>query len=167
MGKRAEAEVSLCELPAKKAGTGKALRPRTSVLYKHRGFRWRGVKEEPYKPKGSDWANIVRCVLIGARGETAKFHVRYFEISAGGNSSLERHNHEHVVICIRGRGQVRTGKTKRALEYLDTLYISPDTPHQLTNPYKEPFGFLCIVNARRDRPRLLRLHDIARRNRRS
>jgi ribulose-bisphosphate carboxylase large chain len=95
-------------------------------------------------------------VLIGAHGETTKFHVRYFEISQGGNSSFEKHRHEHVVICIRGRGALLFGKKKRPMEYLDTAYISPDTPHQLTNPYQEPFGFLCIVNAKRDRPKLLK-----------
>jgi ribulose-bisphosphate carboxylase large chain len=42
------------------------------------------------------------------------------------------------------------------MEYLDTLYIAPEVPHQLTNPYKEPFGFFCIVNAKRDRPKLLK-----------
>ena len=157
MRKKVEAEVSCCELPAKKQKAGKTRKPNASVLYRHlEGFRWRGIKEEPYKPKGSEWANIVRCVLIGARGETAKFHVRYFEISSGGNSSFEKHRHEHVVICIRGRGMVRTGRTRRVLEYLDALYIAPDTPHQLTNPYEEPFGFFCIVNAKRDKPRLLK-----------
>jgi ribulose-bisphosphate carboxylase large chain len=157
MRKKAEAEVSLCELPAGASGTRKKRQPGACALYRHReGFRWQGIKEEPYKPKGTDWAHIVRCVLVGAHGETAKFHVRYFEISSGGNSSLEKHRHEHVVICIRGRGMVRTGKNKRSMGYLDTLYIAPDTPHQLMNPFKEPFGFLCIVNAKRDRPRLLK-----------
>ena len=157
MRKKTETDLSCCELPAGTRGVRKKKRTSACALYRHReGFRWRGVREEPYKPKGADWAKIVRCVLVGARGETAKFHVRYFEISSGGNSSLETHRHEHVVICIRGRGTVRTGGKKRSMGYLDTLYIAPDTPHQLMNPYREPFGFLCIVNARRDRPKLLK-----------
>ena len=157
MRKKTEAEVSFCELSAKTSRTRKPRKPNACAFYRHReGFRWQGIKEEPYKPKGSDWTNIVRCVLVGAHGETAKFHVRYFEISSGGNSSLEKHRHEHVVICIRGQGMVRTGKKKRAMGCLDVLYIAPDTPHQLMNPFSEPFGFLCIVNAKRDRPKLLK-----------
>ena len=41
----------------------------------------------------------------------------------------------------------------RALVYLPR-YVSPDDPHQFRNPEDatEPFGFLCIVNAERDRP---------------
>jgi quercetin dioxygenase-like cupin family protein len=39
--------------------------------------------------------------------------------------------------------------------FMDTVYISPDTVHQLLNPFDAPFGFLCIVNARRDKPKVL------------
>jgi hypothetical protein len=40
------------------------------------------------------------------------------------------------------------------------LYVAPDVPHQLINPYNEPFGFFCIVDAERDRPRTLDKEDI-------
>jgi len=156
MKRKAAPGLSCCELPAPAKKTRKTQKSDVCAFYKHRkGFRWTGIKDEPYKPAGSDWKHIVRRVLVGAHGETAQFHVRYFEISPGGNSSLEKHRHEHVVICIRGEGMVLTGKKKRTMGYLDTLYISPDTPHQLMNPFREPFGFLCIVNAKRDRPKLL------------
>jgi ribulose-bisphosphate carboxylase large chain len=145
---------SFCEItPARKTGLQRTNR---SAFYRHKGdFSWQGIKDEPYKTTGDEWSNIIRRVLIGKRGETTKFHVRYFEIGPQGCSSLERHKHEHVVICVRGEGFVRTGKTKRKMGFMDTLYISPDTSHQLLNPFKRPFGFLCIVNARRDRPKVL------------
>ncbi|MCL5024341.1 MAG: cupin domain-containing protein [Nitrospirae bacterium] len=129
----------------------------TSRLYRHRGdYSWRGIRKEKYKPKGEDWADIVRQVLTGSHGESTRFHFRYFEISPDGYSSLETHRHEHVVICVRGKGRVRAGKRRHTMCFLDTLYIAPDTPHQLSNPFEEPFGFFCIVNAKRDRPKLLR-----------
>jgi quercetin dioxygenase-like cupin family protein len=128
-----------------------------SRLYRHKGdFTWQGVRTEQYKPKGGDWEDIVRRVIIGSRGESARFHFRYFEISPGGYSSFEQHRHEHVVICVRGKGKVRTGRKTNTLNFLDTLYISPDIPHQLSNPFPEPFGFFCIVNARRDKPKILK-----------
>ena len=101
-------------------------------------------------------SNIIRRVLIGDHGETTKFHVRYFEISPNGNSSLSLHRHEYVLICVKGKGVVLTGRIKHIMGFMDILYISPNTVHQLSNPYQEPFGFLCIVNSRRDRPRVLR-----------
>ncbi len=125
-------------------------------FYKYKGnFTWRGIKTERYKPAGKDWADIIRQTLIGNHGETTKFHLRYFEIAPGGYSSFEMHTHEHVVIGIRGEGICIAGKKKYRIRFLDTLYIKPNEPHQLQNPYDEPFGFFCIVNAKRDRPKTL------------
>lgn len=152
--KKPSSGVSFCEMPPQKKTASQ--KPAGTAFYKHKGdFSWKGVKDEPYKSVAGGWADIIRRVLIGGRGESARFHVRYFEIAPGGRSSLERHRHEHVVICVRGEGQVRTGRSKRRLGFMDTVYISPDIVHQLSNPYTEPFGFLCIVNAKRDRPRVL------------
>lgn len=125
-------------------------------FYKYRGnFAWQGVKTEKYKTEGSNWANVIKKVLIGRHGETTRFHLRYFEISPGGYSSFEKHRHEHVVIGIRGKGMVLCGRKTYELHFLDTLYIASNTPHQLSNPFNEPFGFLCIVNAKRDGPKIL------------
>ncbi len=104
---------------------------------------------------GGAWADIVRQTLIGNHGEATKFHLRYFEIAPGGCSSFEKHRHEHVVVCVRGKGKVLTGKKIHTMAFMDTIYIAPDTPHQLKNPFKTPFGFFCIVNAKRDKPNLL------------
>lgn len=146
--------VTMCEIGKERPS---ARRSNRTAVYRHKGdFIWNGVRDEPYKAEGSEWSNIIRRVLIGSHGESAKFHVRYFEILPNGNSSLEQHLHEHVVIGVKGKGQVLTGRTKRDIGFMDTLYISPNTVHQLSNPYSEPFGFLCIVNARRDRPKVLR-----------
>jgi len=125
-------------------------------LYKHKGnLRWQGIKVEKYKRDGKGWADIIRQTLIGRHGETTKFHLRYFEIAPDGYSSFEKHRHEHVVICVRGKGKISVGRKIHKIKNLDILYISPNTPHQLRNPFKEPFGFFCIANARRDKPKIL------------
>ncbi|TAL25680.1 MAG: cupin domain-containing protein [Nitrospirae bacterium] len=127
-----------------------------SRLYKHKGnLKWQGIKVEKYKQSGKDWSDILRQTLIGDKGETCKFHLRYFEIAPGGCSSFEKHKHEHVVICVRGKGRVTVGTKSHQMNFMDTIYIAPDTPHQLKNPFKKPFGFFCIVNAKRDKPKLL------------
>lgn len=115
-------------------------------------YSWSGVQPEPYKLPSDDWAAVVRHVIVGHRGEETKFHVRYFEIAPGGSTSLEKHQHAHVVIGIRGKGQIRAGTAVYELNFLDTLYIAPNTPHQLINETDEPFGFFCLVDAERDRP---------------
>ncbi len=119
-------------------------------------FAWKGVRKEQYKAGGEEWCGIVRKTLIGNRGESAKFHLRYFEIAPNGCSSYEVHKHEHVVIGIRGRGVCIVGKKQYSIGYLDTLYIKSGEPHQLRNTSRMPFGFFCIVNARRDKPKIIR-----------
>ena len=131
-------------------------RPERTAFYKHRGgCSWNGIKKERYKQSGDEWADIVRKTLIGTHGETTQFHLRYFEIAPGGYSSFEMHTHEHVIIGIRGKGRCSVKNKKYTICYLDTLYIEPKAPHQLENPFQEPFGFFCIVNAKRDKPRLI------------
>jgi len=118
-------------------------------------YKWSGIKPEAYKKPDGSWADVVRHTLIGARGESTDFHLRYFEVAPGGNTSLESHEHEHVVVCVRGEGQCLVRKKEYEIGFMDVIYIPPGAPHQLRNPGKEPFGFLCIVDAERDRPVVL------------
>jgi quercetin dioxygenase-like cupin family protein len=145
-----EKQNSSCELPAKPS---KKSDNRNRHYHFRSDFSWKGVKVRHYKTEGDDWSGVIRQVLIGDHGETANFHLRYFEIGPGGYSSFETHNHEHVVIGVRGTGKAKVGRRTKNVKFLDVLYINPDTPHRLYNPFEEPFGFFCIVNAERDRPR--------------
>jgi quercetin dioxygenase-like cupin family protein len=126
-----------------------------SKVIRHDGdFGWAGVDREPYKETTELWKGILRKELVGKRGESPRFHVRYFELAPGGYSTLEKHEHEHAVIPIRGRGEVQFGCYIYTVGFGDVVYIAPDDPHQFRNPddAAEPFGFLCVVNAERDRP---------------
>lgn len=135
---------------------GKSARHATRLFTYKGNYLWRGVMTEQYKPGGDDWSRIVRKTLIGNRGESVKFHLRYFEIAPNGCSSYEVHKHEHVVIGIRGRGVCIAGKRQYSIGFLDTLYIKSGEPHQLKNTSRTPFGFFCIVNAKRDKPKIIR-----------
>ncbi|HYB91003.1 MAG TPA: cupin domain-containing protein [Candidatus Binataceae bacterium] len=120
-----------------------------------RGFRWDHIKLEPYKlttHRGGEFRGASRQVLAGLLGERVGFHVRYFELDAGGFTSLERHHHSHVVIGVRGRGVARIGDRRYSMGPMDTIYIGPNQPHQLRASGRGRFGFFCIVDARRDKP---------------
>jgi ribulose-bisphosphate carboxylase large chain len=133
---------------------GKQRSPLKTRLMKHgKDFTWSGVRTERYKCEDGTWSDVIRRTLVGDRGEKTKFHLRYFEVAPGGHTTLERHEHEHVVTGIRGKGVCRVKGRRYEIGAMDTIYIPPDATHQLSNPYKEPFGFFCIVDARRDRPR--------------
>ncbi len=121
-----------------------------------RQYRWEHAELEPYKINmhaGGEFAGASRQVLIGKHGERVAFHLRYFELESGGYTSLERHRHSHVVIGVRGHGLVRVGDEDYVLRPMDAIYIGPDQAHQLRAAGRSRFGFFCIVDARRDKPR--------------
>ena len=143
---------SSCEL----GGGGAPAVGGSRVLRFRPGFRWEGVPAAEYKQAADHWRGVTRIGLVGEGGESTRFHLRYFEIAPGGFTSLERHRHEHVVVVLRGGGQVQLGVVTHHVGYGDTVYIAPQEAHQLRNASAdEPFGFLCIVDAERDQPMLL------------
>ncbi|MDR7485132.1 MAG: cupin domain-containing protein [Armatimonadota bacterium] len=127
----------------------------TVVRFDPQHFRWAGVPPKPYRSHpdgGRAWKGVERFVLVGAAGEPTAFHLRYFEIAPGGYSSWERHRHAHAVLVVRGRGRVRLGKAVHRVRPMDFIYIPAEVPHQFIAG-RQPFGFLCPVDAVRDRPR--------------
>ncbi len=117
------------------------------------GFRWQGVAHLPYKEEGSaPFKEISRQVLFA----DAKLgcELRYFEMAPGGYSTLERHAHVHAVMILRGAGDCLLGDEVRAVKPYDLISIPPLTWHQFKATQGEAFGFLCMVNAKRDKPQL-------------
>jgi quercetin dioxygenase-like cupin family protein len=118
-------------------------------------FRWHGVDERAYKEGEGDFRDVVRLRLGSASELGSAFELRYFELEPGGYSSLEKHRHVHFVVALRGRGKAVVGDRVVELEPFDALYVSPLAPHRFVNEAHEPFGFLCPVDASRDRPQPL------------
>jgi mannose-6-phosphate isomerase-like protein (cupin superfamily) len=127
----------------------------------HDDYRWDGVAELPYKEDDRAlFKSITRQVLF-ADSELAG-ELRYFEVAPGGFSTLERHEHLHAVLILRGRGRCLIGHDVKALETRDLVTVPPMTWHQFRATQGEPLGFLCMVNARRDKPQLPSAEDLAR-----
>jgi S-methyl-1-thioxylulose 5-phosphate methylthiotransferase len=128
-------------------------------------FTWQGVEPTKYADVNSDgagrsWRDTKRHIIKG-RDEGGRFDVRYFEVGAGGFTSLEKHEHIHSVICVRGRGYAIVGLDVHDVAEFDHIYVPADTAHQFVNTSEEPFGFLCIVDTDRDRPRALTAAELA------
>lgn len=144
--------ISACELPA----TLTQPQPSAEVLKRlafQAGYSWDGRSPTAYKLDGSlPFAGVSRTELIGTHGEQTAFDVRYFEIAPGGFSSLEKHAHTHVIIGVRGTGELRLPRETLPVAPFDIAYVPPMEVHQLRNETPEPFGFLCIVDHQRDRP---------------
>jgi len=122
-----------------------------SRVIRFQGFRWADVPPIDYKRAGEGWRGVSRHPLIGPP-EGTPFHVRYFEVEPGGYTTHERHEHHHVVIALRGEGEVRLGDRWQPIGFGDVVFVAPNDPHQFRTTGDEPLGFVCIVNAERDRP---------------
>jgi quercetin dioxygenase-like cupin family protein len=126
----------------------------------HPAFRWDSVAHLPYKEDGSAPFKAISRQVLFARPELS-CELRYFEMDAGGYSTLERHEHEHGVMILRGSGRLLLGTAVRNVAAFDLVTIPGWTWHQFRAGADEPLGFLCMVNAVRDRPVLPTAEDLA------
>ncbi len=121
-----------------------------------RNYRWDSVDIKEYKTDGTGFRDITRQTLLGEADDEARlnFITRYFEVQPGGYSSLEHHEHPHVVVVIRGHGEVILQDRVETIDLHDCVYIAPHTIHQFHPSGDEPLGFLCMVDRERDRPQI-------------
>ncbi len=140
---------SACERP------GSTLTQRALSQLTHNGeFAWKGREFVDYKLDQSlPFSGVRRLELIGSAGEATAFELRYFELEPGGFTSLERHRHTHTLIGVRGRGIVVEEGDRRELQPFDVAFVDQHHAHQLRNESDRPFGFFCIVDRKRDRPK--------------
>jgi mannose-6-phosphate isomerase-like protein (cupin superfamily) len=122
-----------------------------SIIRHVGGHRWDGVPVLNYKEEGTHFKAISRQVLFEG-GPKLGAELRYFEIEPGGHSTLERHDHIHSVMVIRGCGQCLVGDAIYDIAGNDLVYVPTMTWHQFRATTEEPLGFLCLVNLERDRP---------------
>ena len=114
-------------------------------------FHWQDVDVLEYKNDGSaPFKDVTRQVLFEHPKLACQW--RYFEVAPGGYSTLERHEHVHAVMILRGQGRCLVGDQIYDIETHDLITVQPMTWHQFRATTDEPLGFLCLVNAERDRP---------------
>ncbi|MEP7070267.1 MAG: cupin domain-containing protein [Usitatibacter sp.] len=131
-----------------------------SLVRKHSGdFHWQEVdvlayKQDPQAP----FKDVTRQVLF--EGGAVPAQLRYFEVAPGGYTTLERHEHVHAVMVIRGNGQCLVGDEAHDIAMHDLVNVPPMTWHQFHAAKDQPLGFLCLVAAERDRPQLPGAHEV-------
>jgi quercetin dioxygenase-like cupin family protein len=116
-------------------------------------YRWDAVDLLRYKEEGSaPFKDITRQVLFSQPDQATE--LRYFEIAPGGFSTLERHQHTHAVLILRGRGTVRIGTETQPIGERDLVTVDPLVWHQFHAAPDSALGFLCLVAKERDKPQL-------------
>ena len=122
-----------------------------SKILRFTDYAWSGVSPIAYKKPDGGWSGVSRHRLVGDV-EGTPFHMRYFEVAAGGHSSFECHEHQHAVMVIRGKGTVRLGERWDDIGFGDVVYVAANDPHQFRAADDEALGFICVVSSERDRP---------------
>lgn len=123
-------------------------------------YRWDAVELLRYKQEGSaPFKDITRQVLFAQPDQACE--LRYFEVAAGGYSTLERHEHTHAVLILRGRGTVRLGNVVHHIGERDLVTVDPLTWHQFHAASDGALGFLCLVSKERDKPQLPSAADMS------
>jgi quercetin dioxygenase-like cupin family protein len=112
-------------------------------------LRWQDISVRAYGPGNSDADRATRQVLIGTDENSPNFHMRYFAVQPGGHTSLDQHPHDHGIYILHGRANLRAGGEEHELNPGDVVYIPGNEVHQFFTAGEEPFGFLCVVPAKR------------------
>ena len=134
--------------------------------FEPRAFTWAGVDVQGYRAGQEDlpdqgYRGVSRHTITSGEKEMCGFEVRYFEIEPGGYTRLERHEHVHSVTALRGHGYAIVGTSLHRIHGHDHIYVPPMTFHQFVNDGDEAFGFICVVDAARDRPQMPSADDLA------
>lgn len=130
------------------------------MLIQHlENYQWDNVPVLAYKDEGTHYKNITRRVLCEGLADVP-CQLRYFEIASEGHSTLEHHQHAHLVVIFRGEGEVLLGHNIYPVQEKDVITIPAHTWHQFRATKGIPFGFLCMVNVERDKPILPSKDDL-------
>jgi len=120
------------------------------MIRKWTGKNWEGLETKVYKDNPGNWQFVTRQNLMPE--SEAAFEMRCFEVEVGGYTSFEKHCHEHCVVVLSGRGEVRLNNEIQPIEPNDAVHVPPMMPHQFRNTGDEPLRILCVVDKERDRP---------------
>lgn len=106
---------------------------------------WEGVVEQRYD--APDVVATTGKVLVGPQEGAPDFRIRYFRVEPGGNTSLDRHPHDHGVLILHGQATVLLGDREVTVGPRDVVYVPGDEVHQFRAVGEEPLGFLCVIPA--------------------
>jgi mannose-6-phosphate isomerase-like protein (cupin superfamily) len=120
-----------------------------NIFFEFNDFVWSGIVKTDYKPRNREPGSFNDTTIqnLVCNGFGTHFQLRYFECKVGGFSTLEKHEHVHVVIIARGKGKVIVDDHIYSVKPMDLIIIPNNAANQLINIGEEPFGFFCTVDA--------------------
>ena len=91
-----------------------------------RTYRWEGVRGASLQGGRSRACSSRSPGRSCSPIPTLQGELRYFEMAPGGFSTLERHEHMHAVLILRGRGHCLVGDEVSAIETRDLVTVPAD-----------------------------------------
>ncbi len=146
-----------CEI----AGIDEGAKEMSIKRFNENTYTWETVETLVYKEDNSPFKDVTRQILFDGAFDLP-CQLRYFEVGVDGYSTLEHHEHTHLVIIFRGRGQCLLGTEIKDVKVGDVLVVPSHLLHQFRANQGEPLGFLCFVNQNRDKVQLPTKEEINR-----
>jgi quercetin dioxygenase-like cupin family protein len=96
----------------------------------------------------NDARNVHVKYLIDERHGSNRFSLRVYSIRKGGHTPLDRHEYEHHVYVLSGKGILRNSDNSRVAPHTvqpgDAIFIPSNAVHQFINNDDDPLVFLCV-----------------------
>ena len=105
-------------------------------------WAWEGV---PLADYGASRPGVTVQRFISRQDNSSNMEIRYFELQAGSCSNYEKHNYEHAVLVLRGKGIVQIGDETHEIGFGDSIFIESDDVHRFIAGDESPLGFMCAV----------------------
>ena len=101
------------------------------------------VEEEDIKMDGVE-GTTVRWLIKDEDG-AENFAMRLFTMQPGGHTPYHRHDWEHEVFIVEGRGALVHEGNEEEFETGHVIFVPAGDMHQFKNTGEKPVKFLCLV----------------------
>lgn len=102
-----------------------------------------GFKPQPVVDEGVK--GVGKQVLIGEAEGSPNSIMRRFIIGTDGHTPRHRHDSEHVVFVLSGKGTLFASNDEFKLRQGTSLLVEPNEIHQFRADRGEHLEFLCII----------------------
>ncbi len=103
------------------------------------------LQEEAAQVQAPEASGVSLAWLLDERRGAPHFAMRRFTVAPGGYTPLHRHEWEHEVYILSGKGVLVTEEGDHPLEAESAVLVAPGEKHQFRCSGEEPLVFLCLV----------------------
>ncbi len=105
--------------------------------------RVKEVEAAPVSMEGADRVEV--RVVLGRMEGAPNFTMRVFTLAPGGRTPYHRHDYEHEILVLSGRGILRHAEGRVVLAPGTAALVEPDEWHGFVADEEEGMEILCLV----------------------